>query len=92
MKSKSALLEAIGNPAIVDKELRSFRKSAKVLSSQRDRLIDKYAKQWIAVYRTKVVANGRTIQSVLDQVDRQKLPREQVIVRFIDRNARTMVL
>lgn len=87
-----AVLKQIGNPAKIDKELQDFQKAAHALSSNHPRMIDLYSKQWIAVFQGEVKAKGRTFQSVMDQVDKKKIPREGVIVRYIDKNLRTMIL
>ena len=93
MKTKKQdIIRELGNPSDIDKELKSFRRSAKALSSKHPRLIDLYPKQWVAVYQGKVSAHGKTFQSVLQQIDLNKLPREQIIMRYIDKNQRTMIL
>ena len=84
--------EQLGNPADIDRELQSFRKTARVLSSEHPRLIDRYPKQWVAVYEGKVKAHGRTFQSVLRRLDEEGIPRENVIVRYISKEERTMIL
>ncbi len=84
--------EQLGNPADIDRELQSFRKTARVLSSEHPRLIDRYPKQWVAVYGGKVKAHGRTFRSVLQQLDQEGIPRENVIVRYISKEQRTMIL
>ena len=89
---KQVILNQLGNPADIDRELQSFRKSARVLSSHHPRFIDRYQKRWVAVYDGKTRAQGRTLQSTLREIDRKGLPREHVIVRYIDRNQRTMIL
>ena len=86
------ILDQIGNPADIDQELQSFRRSARTLSSHRPRFIDRYQKKWVAVYDGKTKAQGRTLQSIWRQLDKKGLPREHVIVRYIDRNQRTMIL
>ena len=86
------ILEQIGDPAEVDRGLQRFRKAARVTSSQRSRLIDRYPRQWIAVYDGKVKAHGTTLQSVMERIDKQGLPREHTIVRFIEKDHRTMIL
>lgn len=91
-EAAKAILEKLGDPKDIDRKLQSYRRSAQVLSSKHPRMLDRYPKQWIAVYKGRVKAQGRTFQSVMTQVDNLKLPREQVIVRFIDRNQRTMIL
>ena len=91
-RNAQAVLGELGDPKEIDRDLRNFRRTAQVLSSNRPRLIDRYPKQWVAVYRGRVRASGGTFASVIAEVDRKRLPREHVIVRFIDRNQRTMIL
>jgi hypothetical protein len=86
------VLNLLGDPKRVDRELQLFRKAARVLSSNRPRLIDRHPKQWVAVHEGKVTAQAKTLQSLLTQVDRMGLSREHIIVRFIDRTQRTMIL
>lgn len=92
MTNDQAILDLIGDPHEVDRELRSFRRTARILSSDHPRLIDKYSGQWIAAYDGKVRAFGRTLHSVLSKVEKQGIPKRQVIVRYIDKNQRTMIL
>jgi hypothetical protein len=87
-----AILKQIGNPADIDQGLERFRRAAKVLSAKHPRMIDLYDKKWIAVYQGKVVAQGKTFGSVMTQIDEKEFPREQVLVRFINKNQRTMIL
>ena len=91
-RSNQAVLEQLGDPRDVERDLRSFRRTARVLSSSHPRLIDRYPKQWVALYRGRVRASGSTFTSVMAQIDKKGLPREHIIVRFIDRNQRTMIL
>lgn len=90
--SALAVFKQLGNPKDVDRDLQSFRRTAQLLSSRHPRLIDRYPKKWVAVYRGQVRASGKIFASVLAEVDKKGLPREHVIVRFIDRNQRTMIL
>ena len=91
-KTKARVMEQLGSPKDVACELQSFRRAARVLSSNHPRLIDLYPKQWVAVHRGKVRASGKTFRSVMTQVDEKRLPRGSIIVRYIDRNHRTMIL
>jgi hypothetical protein len=90
--SHQAILEEVGDPRDVDRDLRSFRNTARILSSSHPRLIDRYPKQWVALYRGRVRASGSTFAAVMAEIDNKGLPREHIIVRFIDRNQRTMIL
>lgn len=86
------LEELIGDPEVVSGELRSFADDAKVFSSARERLITTYAGRWVAVFAGRVQADAATLPTLLDALDERGIPRERAIVRFIDRNERTMIL
>ena len=91
-KAKAQVMAQLGNPKDVDRDLQSFRRAARVFSSNHPRLIDRYAKRWVAVHRGRVRASGKTFGSVMAQVDSKGLTRDSVIVRYIDKNQRTMIL
>ena len=82
----------IGDPKQIDEELSQFRETTEMLSSQSPRMIEEYPHQWVALYGDKVKAHGSTLRVVLKAIDEQELPRGQVIVRFIEKNHRTMIL
>lgn len=96
MTNKAAVLTAIKGmnerPADAARSLRKFHRSASVLSSKQPRLIDQYADQWVAVCDGTVVAHGESLEGVLHQVDDQGLSRSEIIVRFIERTQRTLIL
>ena len=88
-----AILDELGaSPDEIGRDLTKFRKAARALSSRQPRLIDRYEKQWVGVYGGHVRVHGETLESVLSQIDAKGLPREHVIVRFIDKNQKTMIL
>ena len=89
---RNRIRSVIGDPKRVDSELRSFRRSSRTLSSHHPRLINRYPKKWVAVYDGKVQAQGRTLSALFATIKRKGLPREDVIVRFIDRDERIMIL
>ncbi len=91
-KTRALIREQIGDPRKVDRELRKFQNAARVLSSDHPRLIDQYPNRWVAVYRGNVRATGGTLRSLISKVDSEGVPRDDVIVRFIDRHQRTLVL
>jgi len=76
----------------VDRDLQEYRRAARVLSSKRQRLLERYPRLWVGVYRGKVVAKAKTLPTLMAQLDEREIPRRHVIVRFIDKNRRTMVL
>ena len=76
----------------IDRDLQSFRKSAEVLSSSRQRLIDRYEGRWIAVYAGEVVADAKSIKVLKSKLRKRGTPPEQAIFRLIEKNPRTMIL
>jgi|SRR5439155_15399623 len=89
---KRALQSVLGNPARLNRVLQQFRKAAQALSSDHPRLIDEYPNQWVAVYRGKVAAHGPTLDAVLGKMKRKAIPQARTIVRYIEKNKRTMIL
>ena len=86
------IAKIIGDPKRLDAELREFSKSAALLSSKQAHLIKDYSKRWVAVYKGAVKADGRSLNQVLAKVDELKVPRGSVLIRYIDRNLRRMIL
>ena len=89
LRALASLDEHPNNTAL---SLRKFQHSSQVLSGNHPRLIDEYPDQWVAVISSDVVAHGKTLKHVLRQVDKKGLSRSDVIVRFIERTKRTLVL
>jgi hypothetical protein len=90
--SEPTLAEIIGDPQRLDAELQKFRKDTKLLSSKRMNFIAKYPKRWIAIYDGQVRADARSLKQILTKVDELQLPREGVVIRYVDRNLRRMIL
>ncbi len=90
--SRSEVLELLGPPSEVAHELREFGKTAKVFSSKRANLIAKYAKRWVAVLDGAVVADGKNLAEVLANVDQAGADRKRVLIRYVDRTTRKMIL
>ena len=96
MSNKAAVLSVLAQmderPDNAARSLREFQRSAHVLSSNQPGLIDEYPDQWIAVSDGTVVAHGENLNNVLRQVDKKDVRRSDVIVRFIERTQRTLIL
>ena len=82
----------LGDPAEIWAELMDFTQSAQILSETTLRLIDEYPHQWVAVFNGKVASAASSFQQVLEQVDACRLPRDKIIVRYIDKEPKTMIL
>ena len=79
-------------PSAIASELQRFSETARILSSSRPRLIDQHPQQWVALYDGHVEVFGRTLKSVMAQIRSRGLPKDQVIVRYIDKNLKTLIL
>ncbi len=91
-KDREDIRRLLGDPRKVDRELQRFRTSTRVLSSRHPQLIEKYARQWVAVYEGKVRARAKTFDSLMAQIDKKRLPRGHIVVRYVDKTQRTMIL
>jgi hypothetical protein len=92
LSEKEALRQLGGTPAQIAAELHSYAKAAQVLSSDHPRLIDEHPLQWVGVYQGRVAASGATLQSLMSQLEKDHIPAEKTIVRFIDKEERTLIL
>ena len=91
-KYEAKVLEMLGDPKEVARDLRAFRKDARVLSSKRQNLINEYPNQWVGIHNNEVVAKGGTLDSVVQQLDALGVPRGRAIVRYISKHPRKMFL
>ncbi len=96
MSNKAAVMSVLTqmseHQSAMAESLRAFQRSARVLSDSHPRLIDEYPDKWVAVTDSTVKAHGDTLEQVLAQIDAQGVPRADVIVRFIERKQRTLIL
>jgi hypothetical protein len=84
--------ELLGDPMSVAREMSRFRRSAATLSSRRERLLAQYPEQWVAVHDGKVKAHAKTFDALLGQIEKKRLPRGQLILRYISKRERAMIL
>ena len=89
---KSVLTQMNERPEDMARSLRHFQRSAQALSSNQPRLIDDYPDQWVAVSDSTVVAHGKSLEEVLRKVDKKGFQRADIMVRFIERTQRTLIL
>ena len=76
----------------IAKGLREFSKSAEMLSNDRPRLINEHPLQWVGVYRGQMSAKADDLPSLLEELERRGIPLGDTIVRFIEKNQRTLIL
>jgi hypothetical protein len=86
------LRELVGDPSQVAHDLARFREAARALSSDQPRFIEEYPQKWVAVLANKEVLASDSLDALLKELDEKGVSREHAIVRFIDRNERTLFL
>lgn len=79
------------SPREVARSLLDFAKSSDLLSKDRA-LVKKYAQKWIGVCSGEVKAAEDDLGSLLEALDQQGVPRGNTVVRFIEREQRTLIL
>jgi hypothetical protein len=79
-------------PKQMDRELRSFSRAARVLSSNRPRLIDSHPKQWVGIYDGRVCATGKTFKALVTQLKGKGLSPSDAIIRYVDTSGRKLIL
>src|SRR5437870_1342172 len=89
---ETKVLEMLGDPKQVDRELRAFQKDAQLLSAKREQLLKTYPEQWVAIYEGKVAAAAPTLQHLVDHLKQLEIPRGRAAVRFMSKHLRKMFL
>ena len=80
-----------GSPEEIAESLVRFSRSSELLSVD-STLVDKYAQKWVGVCFGEVKAVEDELDALLNSLDRQGVPRSEVIVRFIEREQRALFL
>jgi hypothetical protein len=80
-----------GTPESVAQELTDFADAASVLSSDQPRLIDEHPDEWVGVYKGDIIA-AKELPALMAQLTNKGIPPENAIVRFIDREEKTLLL
>lgn len=79
-------------PKQMDRELRSFSRAARLLSSDHPRLLDKHPKEWVGLYAGTVCATAKSFQALVSKLKKQGLPPNETIIRYIDTSGRKLIL
>ena len=91
--AKKTLASHLGaTPQQMDRELRTFSRAAKVLSSDHPRLIDQHPNQWVALYDGKIRASAKSFRAVVAKLKKQGLPPNETMIRYVDTSGRKLIL
>jgi hypothetical protein len=81
------LLERIGDPEQVRRELRAFQACADWYQAEWERLLEAYEGRWIAIYECGVRAVAETLDDLLTAMHDLGLPRGHVLIEHPHRRS-----
>ena len=91
--SKRSMASELGaTPKQMDRELRAFSRAARLLSSDRPRLIDKHPNEWVALYGGRVTATAKTFAGLISKLKAKGISPNETIIRYIDTSGRKLIL
>lgn len=79
-------------PKQIDRELRTFSRAARLLSSDHSRLIDQHPKEWVGLYDGEVSATAKSFRSLVSKLKKRGLSPNDAIIRYIDTSGRMLIL
>lgn len=69
-----------------------MQRDLEYLSASRDRLVTKYDEQWVAIFNEALVAHAHEVEELLAQLDERGISPDQVIVDYLTKEQRTLIL
>ncbi|MGA2158285.1 MAG: hypothetical protein WB588_12005 [Dehalococcoidia bacterium] len=67
----------------LERQYEKIKKNSFYIDDNRDRLLQSFDGNWIAVFNSVVVANGRDYDSVAKVLAKKKMPALETAIRFI---------
>jgi hypothetical protein len=92
--AKKNLASFLGDvtPKQIDRELRSFSRAARILSSDHPRLIDRHPKEWVGIQDCGVSATAKSYSALISRLKKRGLSPNDTIIRYIDTSGRKLIL
>lgn len=90
--TEERIWELFGDPRETHRRLVRFSESARALSSDYPRMIEKYPDQWVAVHEGEVLSHAAQLDELLEAIDAADVPRKEVLIRFIESHPRILML
>ena len=91
--SRNTVFDEIGmTPAEMHESLRKFSEETKALADLWDELIKTYPDQWIAFHDKHVASHADTLDEIVSLIDKEGLPRNNVIFRYVESEPTTLIL
>jgi hypothetical protein len=79
-------------PKQIDRELRSFSRAARLLSSDHPRLIDRHPNQWVGIHDGSVRASAKSFSALIAQLKKRGVAPNDAFIRYVDTSGRKLIL
>ena len=86
------VVRILGPLDVLRRDMDEFKENARLFAASHTRFIGEYPQQWIAMIGGEVVVSADRFEDVMDDLDARSLPRSRALVRFIYKNAPTMIV
>ena len=86
-------IERAGTRKEIAERIRSYSKAVTEASAEYERLVEEHPRQWVALSDgRKVMCLGATLETLLRKCERVGIRRDQVVIKYLDPDKRTMIL
>ena len=92
MLPTAELLQECGGLEQVLEDLGSIRRSEQAFSGRHRRLSREHPNQWVAFHNGKMAALADSLNGVLEAADEKKIPRGNMVIRYLDPDPKLMIL
>jgi hypothetical protein len=79
-------------PRQIDRELRSFSRAARVLSSDHPRLVERHPEQWVGLHDRSVCATAKSLSALISRLKKMGFSPNDTIIRYIDTSGQKLIL
>ena len=83
IKMLNMALRSVGGEKAFIKKHQLYRQNVLYIDNNRSQLLKKYNENWIAVYDEKVIAFGAEYREVVNHINEQHIPIEEVVIKFL---------
>ena len=89
--TEAELWELIGDPDEVGRRLEEFSRSARRFGANRERFVEEYPDQWVAVHGDDEAA-ADTLEELYAKMEERGMPHRETCIRFVTSEKRILFL
>jgi len=80
------VIESAGGLEEFKRKREQFRQDLAFIEENKEKLLEDYDENWIAAYKSKIVAHGKDYNSVLSYLQKNNMPIDQIPIRYISKH------